>query len=210
MGRHRVKITQRNPGSGQKTSPKPDINPTKPSEKPTKTGVENTGGAESKALTKKLTNRQKRFVEEYLKDMNATQAAIRAGYSERTARQMAAQNLTKLNVKNAVEKALREREERTNITQNYVLQGLRENVQRCMQAKPVLDREGSPTGKYTYHATGANRALELLGKHLGMFPTKVEISVNRELRDLVVETAKRFPETKEFISKRLSELTNEG
>ena len=49
-----------------------------------------------------LTARQARFVEEYLIDLNATQAAIRAGYSEKTAREIAAQNLTKLNIQAAM------------------------------------------------------------------------------------------------------------
>lgn len=135
--------------------------------------------------------------------MNATQAAIRAGYSEKTADQIGYENSRKPDVKNAIEKALKER---TNITQDFVLERLEENVQRCMQAKPVFDKKGKPTGKYTYNASGANRALELLGKHLGMFPTKVEISVNPELRDLLIEVTRRFPQAKQYILSRLHEL----
>lgn len=48
--------------------------------------------------TQELTDKQARFCEEYLIDLNATQAAIRAGYSEKTAREQAAQNLSKLNI----------------------------------------------------------------------------------------------------------------
>lgn len=52
-----------------------------------------------------LTPKQQRFVDEYLIDLNATQAAIRAGYSEKTAKVIAAQNLSKLNVQEAIEEA---------------------------------------------------------------------------------------------------------
>ena len=71
--------------------------------------------------TKALTAKQARFVEEYLVDLNATQAAIRAGYSEKTAEQGAAQLLSNIKVSNAVLVAIAERSERTEITQDRVL-----------------------------------------------------------------------------------------
>lgn len=70
----------------------------------------------------KLTDKQARFVEEYLIDLNATQAAIRAGYSEETARQIGAENLTKPVIANAIAAAQKARSERTQITQDRVLQ----------------------------------------------------------------------------------------
>ncbi len=63
----------------------------------------------------KLTAKQKRFVEEYLIDLNATQAAIRAGYKVDNARIIAAENLSKLNIAEAIDKALAERSRRTGI-----------------------------------------------------------------------------------------------
>lgn len=68
-----------------------------------------------------LTPKQQRFVEEYLVDLNATQAAIRAGYSERTANEIGAENLAKPSVKAAVDLALAERAEKTGITAERVL-----------------------------------------------------------------------------------------
>ncbi|AQS50736.1 terminase small subunit [Paenalcaligenes hominis] len=73
---------------------------------------------------RKLTPKQKRFVEEYLIDLNATQAAIRAGYSQRTAGQIGEQNLKKLEIKQAIQAAQENRSERTEITQDMVLQEL--------------------------------------------------------------------------------------
>ena len=57
-------------------------------------------------MAKKLTEKQKRFVEEYLIDLNATQAAIRAGYSPKTANEQGTQNLAKLSIQDAVAKAM--------------------------------------------------------------------------------------------------------
>ncbi|MBF7694036.1 terminase small subunit [Acinetobacter pollinis] len=71
-----------------------------------------------------LTPKQQRFVDEYLIDLNATQAAIRAGYSEKTAKDIGCENLAKPNIKEAIEKAQNKRIARTEITQDMVLQEL--------------------------------------------------------------------------------------
>ena len=69
-----------------------------------------------KGNTARLNAKQERFVEEYLVDLNATQAAIRAGYSEKTARIIAAQHLAKLNIQKRISELIAERSERTKIT----------------------------------------------------------------------------------------------
>jgi hypothetical protein len=56
----------------------------------------------------------------------------------------------------------------------WVLSMLTENAKRSMQVEPVRDREGNPIGQYTYQGAVANKALELLGKELGMFQPKPE------------------------------------
>lgn len=71
-----------------------------------------------------LTPKQERFVAEYLIDLNATQAAIRAGYSVKTADQQAHQLLKKTSVAEAIQAAMKKREQRTEITQDRVLQEL--------------------------------------------------------------------------------------
>ncbi len=68
-----------------------------------------------------LTDKQKQFCHEYLIDLNATQAAIRAGYSEDTAKQIGSENLTKLDVHQYVSDLKAIRSERTEITQDKVL-----------------------------------------------------------------------------------------
>ena len=71
--------------------------------------------------TKKLTPKQHRFVEEYLIDLNATKAAARARYSEKTARQIGSENLSKPAIQEAIERAKRDRSEATKIDAEYVL-----------------------------------------------------------------------------------------
>ncbi len=124
-----------------------------------------------------LTEKQEQFVREYLIDLNATQAAIRAGYSVKTAYRIGANLLQKSSVREAIEKAQAERAKRVELTADYVLDGLREVAERCRQAEPVLDRKGNPTGEYQFDSGGANRALELLGKHLGLFVEKKQVDL---------------------------------
>lgn len=132
----------------------------------------------------KLTDKQAAFVREYLVDLNATQAAIRAGYSERTASRIGPQLLGKTCVREAIEKAQAKRARRVEVTQDYVLSNLVEVVERTMQRAPVLDRKGEQVtdeegrAVWTFDAKGANRALELLGKHLGIFTDKIRAEVS--------------------------------
>ena len=70
----------------------------------------------------KLTEKQKKFINEYLIDLNGTQAAIRAGYSSKTANRIAAENLARPVIQKALSLRIRDREKRTEITQDRVLQ----------------------------------------------------------------------------------------
>jgi phage terminase small subunit len=109
-----------------------------------------------------LTPKQQTFVDEYLVDLNATQAAIRAGYSKKTARAIAQQNLTKLDIQQAIQKAQQKRSERVQITQDSVLEG----IVRCTNAsEEAADYKTALKG------------YELQGKHLGLFTERVENKV---------------------------------
>jgi phage terminase small subunit len=123
-----------------------------------------------------LTEKQQRFVEEYLIDLNATQAAIRAGYSAKTAKASASRLLTYVDVKAAIDAAKAARSIRTELTQDWVLERLKENVERAMQAEEIVDSKGVPTGEYRYDGGVANGALQLIGRHLAMFTDKQEVA----------------------------------
>ena len=92
----------------------------------------------------KLTPKQARFVQEYLIDLNAAQAAIRAGYSAKTARVIGHENLTKPDIAVAIEKAKAKRAERTELTSDMVVDELRKigfaNMADYMKSTP----EGDP------------------------------------------------------------------
>jgi phage terminase small subunit len=101
-----------------------------------------------------MTPRQQRFVGEYLVDLNATQAAIRAGYKLGHARQMAAENLSKPVIADAIAAAQLARSERLELTQDHVLRG--------------LHREATWMGDGSSHSARV-AAWGLIAKHLGMF-----------------------------------------
>lgn len=132
----------------------------------------------------KLTDKQERFCEEYLIDLNATQAAIRAGYSPDTAGAIGSENLKKPEIHARVAEMKAERSQRTEITADYVLTGLKEVAERCMQRKAVMvfdpvdkvmvqaqeeQEDGKMANVWTFDSHGANKALELLGRHVGLF-----------------------------------------
>ena len=73
---------------------------------------------------KKLTPKQERFCLEYTKDLNGTQAAIRAGYSENTANRIASENLSKLDIKEKIDKLLKKSEKRSEITMDDIRKGV--------------------------------------------------------------------------------------
>ena len=146
-----------------------------------------------------MTPKQKRFVDEYLVDLNATQAAIRAGYSERTARITAAQNLTKPNIQSAIEKRIKDREKRTELSQDKVLKELAhiafddiknyltywtdEEGQTHVELKPSKEIDTRnvseiqlENGKLKFKLYSKDNALVQLGRHLGMFNDKLNVT----------------------------------
>ena len=106
-----------------------------------------------------MTAKQERFVQEYLVDLNATQAALRAGYSEKTARSIGAENLSKPDIEKAIADALEARRLRTEITQDRVLEEL-----AAIAFAPGIDERLAQLRMSDQLA-----ALDKLAKHLGMF-----------------------------------------
>ena len=117
-----------------------------------------------------LTAKQQRFIQEYLIDLNATQAAIRAGYSAKTAGQIGDENLKKPQIARAVRAAVDERAIRTALTADKVLADI-ERVRAKAEAEGQLNT--------------ALRASELQGKHLKLFDRGADSQSNE--RDLIAD-----------------------
>lgn len=122
-----------------------------------------------------LNNKEAQFGREYLIDLNQTQAAIRAGYSEKTANVKGSQLLAKVNIQAFIVELIAERVERTEINSDSVLKDIQEIKERCMQKAPVLTRKGEHVEDedgnkiWRFDSAGALKALEMLGKHVGIF-----------------------------------------
>ena len=120
------------------------------------------------------------FVLEYMADLNASAAAERCGYSKNNAGTISVQLMARPQIKAAVSACLALRAKRSEITADYVLEVIRDTVERCRQAEPVKDREGMPTGEYKFDAQAVLKGAELLGKHLAMFTEKIAGKVELE------------------------------
>lgn len=148
----------------------------------------------------KLTEKQQRFVDEYLIDLNATQAAIRAGYSPKTAEQIGYKLVQKSSVFIEIQKQMAERSRRTGINQDRVIQELAkvafvratdviepedasvkeyasEDDLACIQSVKVktVNSDKGTTVEREVKLNDKMKALELLGKHLGMFTDKLQV-----------------------------------
>ena len=116
-----------------------------------------------------LTPKQERFIEEFLVDLNATQAAIRAGYSKKTAYDTGFKNLRKPEIQKAIDERRAAITAEVDITIKGTLIELQQTLDRCLEAQEVTDGDGNPTGVFTFNASGALKAIELKGRYLGMW-----------------------------------------
>lgn len=152
-------------------------------------------------MARKLTDRQQQFVDEYLIDLNATQAAIRAGYSVKTAQEQSSRLLSNVMVQKVIAEKMAERSRRTGVNQDRVVLELAKIA--FVKLTDIIDEKGKIKDtateddlaclegyKYKYSDTDTGysverevklsskmKALELLGKHLGMWNDKVDLNV---------------------------------
>lgn len=153
------------------------------------------------AKTAKLTEKQQRFVEEYLIDLNATQSAIRAGYSAKTADQQGSRMLANVKVQQAISVAMAERSKRTGVNQDRVVlelakiafvrmtdvvdsngrikQDASADDLSCIESIKYKESDNEFGGSVEREVKIASKmkALELLGKHLGMWNDKLDVNV---------------------------------
>lgn len=126
-----------------------------------------------------LTDKQQRFVAEYMVDSNATQAAIRAGYSSRTAKQQGSDLLTRPDIANALAQLKQAQAERLQISADDVLRDL-QRVVRIALADEGVEVEDMVNGhaiegrQRKPNLSAAVQALEKIGKAIGMYDEKVQ------------------------------------
>lgn len=128
-----------------------------------------------------LTNKEKMFCKEYIVDFNATVASIKAGYSEKSARQLSYRMLTKDYIQQYIQELLKPRLNKLDITVDGILKDIVEIKERCMQKVPVMvwDKEKQKkveSGEWEFDATAALKATEQLAKYKKMFTDKIEHS----------------------------------
>lgn len=127
-----------------------------------------------------LTDKMKRFCDEYLIDLNATQAAIRAGYSKKTARAIGQENLTKLEVQECIRKRMEEKEKKLIATQEEVLKYLTAVLRGETQSEIVVIESYGKTSEAVKMQKAPDekerlKAAELLGKRYSLFKDKINI-----------------------------------
>ncbi len=136
-----------------------------------------------------MTPKQAAFVEEYLIDLNSTQAAIRAGYSAKTAEWIGPQLLGKTHVAAEVAKRMEDRSKRTEITQDRVLTDIELIKQDAM--RKAYDKNGNEA---MINHTSALKACELQGRHLQMWNDKMALTIesitDEELNGKITEFIK--------------------
>lgn len=163
-------------------------------------------------MSKPLSPKHQRFVAEYLKDQNAKQAAIRAGYSRKVAETNGPRLLRNAQVKAAISAKLEKVQEKAGISAEWILRSLKNVAERCMTDVPVMEFDHAEkemvekktwvedpekpgklkmVGVYEFDSNGANRALELLGKNQKLFTDKVEMRVTHSLAERMKESRKR-------------------
>lgn len=144
-----------------------------------------------------LRPQEKKFVHEYLIDMNGTKAAARAGYSEKTAASQASRLLKKPAVRAYRDALLAEQFDAIGITKHSIASQVWEIVQRCMDKKPVLEwdsslREWVDSGNWEFDARGALKGLALLQELVEKMNEAEDDEDGERLEDMIAGFGRDF------------------
>lgn len=160
-----------------------------------------TAYAKGVRFVEKLTAKQQRFCDEYLIDLNAKQAAIRAGYSERTAKQIGRENLTKPYLKKYIQQRMKEKETSMIADQNEILEYLTSVLRGESEAGTIVDKNGDMAASPDLPGVKDRlRAAELLGKRYGLFVEKVDLTKRKLSDDAKADIDRLLEETKGIVS----------
>jgi len=111
----------------------------------------------------------KRFADKYFETLNGKESAIYAGFSEDTARQKAWQLLQREDIHEYLQSMRAEYAKKSGISKQWIIERFKHISDTCVQAEPVFDSDGNPTGEYRFDSAGANKSTEMLGKIIGVF-----------------------------------------
>jgi phage terminase small subunit len=124
--------------------------------------------------------KREKFAQLIAAGVSQGKAYVQAGYSPNGADEAAYKLIRVAQVRtriSAIQRQITQKTiQNTALDRAWVLASLKENADRAMQAEPVLDSKGRPTGEYQWNGNVANRALELIGKELGMFKEQIEVA----------------------------------
>jgi len=123
-----------------------------------------------------LNHKQRLFCQEYVKDLNASAAYVRAGYATNRPDVTSARLLGDVRIKAYINELVEQRSKRTAIDSDYVLYGIQSVVERCRQGEPVLDQFGNPTGEWRFEPQACLTGYKMLGQHLKLFTEKHEVT----------------------------------
>ena len=141
-----------------------------------------------------MTPRQTRFVQEYLIDPNATQAAVLAGYSEKTAYSQGQRLLKKVEVAQAIREAQAKASQRTEVNLDFLINQAQEILADARSGVTGRDRYGKPTSTAVPQLAAANKALELLARFTGFWVEQHNVAIrpvdNLSETELETELAK--------------------
>lgn len=139
-----------------------------------------------------LSGKKERFCQEYIIDYIGKEAAIRAGYSETSAKQQAYRLLQQQDIRERIRELQEEQVKRLGVSQDFVVAQLMDVYQCCRGTRPLMEwdyetHEMVETGQYAFNSKGALKALEMIGKHLGMFEKKgkTQEETGTKLEDLI-------------------------
>lgn len=124
---------------------------------------------------RKLTEQQDHFCHRFIVDLDFDASFLEV-FKRKPTNSDRWSLLKNLRILDRIRELKNERAERLELTADYVLGNVNEVVQRCMQAVPVFDRTGEPTGEWRFDGSTALKGLELLGKHLGIWVEKYQVS----------------------------------
>lgn len=144
------------------------------------------------------------FINDYMISQNATESYQKVyGCTEDAARKAGSRLLTNVDIKSEIvrrqEEVNKKVEKDTGVSVQWVVDSFKLIAERCMQAEPILDKFGNETGEWRFDSSGANKAVESIGKYLGMFKDKGDVPIttnNVNLNGLSLEELRKLAKSK--------------